>query len=319
MSPRTFTRIAFGAIIALGFVTVTGAAVRLTGSGLGCPQWPACEGGHVVAPLSFYPQVEFVNRVTTLAVSVAVIVAALGAFVRVPRRRDLTWLALGLVAGLVAEIVLGGETVRHRLDPALVMAHFVLALLLVWDAVALHHRASLPDGAPRRPPADRSLVRLGRLLVAMVAVTVVAGTVVTGSGPHSGANAGDGRIRRWHLDLHRVTQVHGTAAMLTLLLVAGTWVLLRSRGAPSEVRHRLQVVLEALALQVAIGYTQYFSGVPALLVACHVAGVVVVWIAVLRFALILGSGGGAGPSGESAAVGGRSRVATGPRSPSPVP
>jgi cytochrome c oxidase assembly protein subunit 15 len=228
-----------------------------------------------VAPLRFHAQIEFLNRVTTLAVSIAISLAAVAAAARAPRRRDLTWLSIGLAIGLVAEIVLGGETVRHRLQPGFVMAHFLLALLILWDAVVLHHRAQRPDDMRGRP---------------MVDTTVVAGTVVTGAGPHSGANATDGRVRRWDLDLHRVTQVHGTAAMLTLAAVAGSWWLLRSRGAPPEARHRLQLLLEALCAQVAIGYTQYFMGVPAFVVAFHIVGVVLVWIAALRFALVLSSG-----------------------------
>jgi heme a synthase len=318
ISPRTFERISMLAVVCMGLVIVTGAAVRLTGSGLGCPQWPACEGGHVVAPMSFYAQVEFLNRVTTLAVSVAISVAALGAFLRTPRRRDLSWLSVGLIIGLVVEIVLGGETVRHRLNPAFVMAHLLLSMLILWDAVVLHHRSSLPDAGPWPPLVDRRLVRLGRLMCAMVAVTVVAGTVVTGAGPHSGANAADGRITRWHLDLHRVTEIHGTAAMATLAVVAVAWWLLRSQGAPVEARHRLQLVLEALAAQVAIGYTQYFTGVPAILVAFHVVGAVCVWTTVLRFALLLGSGGG--PVGRRAVpdVGASGWAPAGPRSPAQV-
>ena len=302
ISPRTFERIALGTVICLGFVIVTGAAVRLTGSGLGCPQWPNCSGGHVIAPLSFYAQVEFINRVTTLAVSIAISLAAVAAFMRVPRRRDLTWLSIGLAVGLGAEIVLGGETVRHRLEPGFVMAHFLLSMLILWDAVVLHHRAGWPDGVPRRALGDRTTVVAARVLVALVAATAVAGTIVTGAGPHSGANAGNGRIQRWHLDLHRVTQVHGAAAMLTLLAVAGTWWLLSARDAPDETRHRLQLALEAVCGQVAIGYTQYFLGVPSLVVAFHIVGVVLVWVAVLRCALLLGSGGadaGATPAGRA--------------------
>jgi cytochrome c oxidase assembly protein subunit 15 len=318
ISPRAFERISMLAVVCLGLVIVTGAAVRLTGSGLGCPQWPACEGGHVVAPMSFYAQVEFLNRVTTLAVSVAISVAALGAFLRTPRRRDLSWLSVGLILGLVTEIVLGGETVRHRLNPALVMAHFLLSMLILWDAVVLHHRSSLPDDEARRPLAGPGLVRLSRLMCLMVAATVIAGTVVTGAGPHSGANAGDGRITRWHLDLHRVTQIHGTAAMATLAVVVAAWWLLRSQGASAEARHRLQLVVEALAAQVAIGYTQYFTGVPAVLVAFHIVGAVCVWTAVLRFALVLSSGGGTAdrPSAPDAPIAGW--AASGPRSPAQV-
>src|SRR5580704_10818820 len=120
-------------------------------------------GGRVVAPMSYHAEVEFLNRVTTLAVSIAIIVAALGAFLRVPRRKDLSWLSLGLVLGLVAEVILGGETVRHRLNPAFVMAHFLLSMVLIWDAVVLHHRSTLPDDAPRRSLVDRDLVRVGQL------------------------------------------------------------------------------------------------------------------------------------------------------------
>jgi cytochrome c oxidase assembly protein subunit 15 len=291
VTPRAFQVIALSTVVALGFITVTGAAVRLTGSGLGCSQWPACQGGRVVAPMSYHAEVEFLNRVTTLAVSIAIIVAALGAFFRVPRRKDLSWLSLGLVLGLVAEVILGGETVRHRLNPAFVMAHFLLSMVLIWDAVVLHHRSTLPDDAPRRPLVDRDLVRVGQLMAFMVAMTVVAGTVVTGAGPHSGANSSNGVVERWQLDLHRVTQIHGTAAMLTLALVLTAWWLLRSQGAPAAARRRLQLVVEALAVQVGIGYTQYFTGVPAWLVGFHVLGAVIVWVSALRFALVLSSGG----------------------------
>lgn len=293
LSPRAYRQVTVWTAVLVGFIIVTGATVRLTGSGLGCPQWPTCEGGRLVAPASYHPMVEWLNRVVTALVSAAVMVAALGAFVRRPRRADLCWLALGLVGGLVGQIVLGGETVKHRLEPAFVMAHLLLSMLLLWDAVLLHHRAAQPDGAPRRPLVGPDLVRGGRVLVAMVAVTVVAGTVVTGAGPHSGANAADGRVRRWHLSLHRVTQVHGTAAMLTLALVLLTFWLLHSRRAPGLARQRLQLLVEALAAQLAIGYTQYFAGVPPLLVAVHVLGATLVWAAALRYALALSSLGAA--------------------------
>lgn len=318
LSPLVFRRITLVAVVALGFVIVTGGAVRLTGSGLGCPQWPDCARGHLVASFTYHAQIEFINRVTTLAVSVAMIGAAVAALLRNPRRRDLTWLGMGLAAGLVAEIVIGGETVRHRLDPAFVMAHFLLSMVVMWDAVVLHHRAGQPDGARRQPSVDRDLMWLGRLLVLSAATTIVAGTVVTGAGPHSGANAADGRVTRWHLDLHRVTQVHGVSAMALLALVVATWWLLRSRRAPAEARHRLEVVLEALAVQITIGYTQYLTGVPAILVAAHILGAVLVWTAVVRFALTLGSGTGPVAGAPRAREARYSPVGTGPRSPTRV-
>jgi cytochrome c oxidase assembly protein subunit 15 len=318
LSPRAFERLTLLTVIGLGLLILFGATVRLTGSGLGCSHWPACSSTHLVAPLSYHPVIEFLNRIVTGSVSVAMIVGALGALVRAPRRADLTVIAMGLAAGLVAEIVLGGVMVLHRLEPGFVMAHFLLSMVILWDAVVLHHRAGLPDGAPRRPLVDRDTVWVGRLMVAMVAATVIAGTIVTGSGPHSGAVAIDGTVERWQLSLHRVTQIHGTAAMLTLILVVATWWLLRSQQAPAEARRRLQQVVEALAIQVTIGYTQYFSGVPPLLVAGHVLGAVLVWTAALRFALVLSSGAAPAPPGP-AEVGAGAPVAARSCSPTLVP
>ena len=146
LSPKAYHRITLVALVLLGAIIVTGAAVRLTGSGLGCSDWPTCEQGRLVAPLELHPMVEFVNRVFTGLVSVAVILAVLGALVRAPRRRDLTWLALGLVAGVVGQIVLGGITVLTDLHPAAVQSHFVLSIA---------HRV----GCSRAAPAGRRAAR----------------------------------------------------------------------------------------------------------------------------------------------------------------
>src|ERR1700730_13143086 len=146
LSPEAYHRVTLLAVWALGFIILTGGAVRLTGSGLGCPDWPTCSRHRVVAPLHYHALVEFVNRSITGLVSVMVIVAVLGALVRVPRRRDLTWLALGLVAGVISQIVLGGLTVLFKLAPPFVMAHFLLSMLILADATVLHHRAGWPDG-----------------------------------------------------------------------------------------------------------------------------------------------------------------------------
>ena len=285
LSPRAYERLVLVAAVAVAFIIVTGGAVRLTGSGLGCPDWPTCARGHVVAALSYHQLVEFVNRVVTGLVSVAVILAVLGSLVRRPRRRDLTWLSWGLVAGVVGQIVLGGVTVLEKLAPPYVMAHFLLSMALLADAVILHHRAGLADPPEQtgRPVVDRDLVRVARLMAVSTVVTIVAGTVVTSSGPHGG----DASVRRWDISLHRVTQIHGGFAILLLALVLATMGLLRINAAPAVARHRAQLVLEALAAQIALGYTQYFTGVPALLVGFHIFGAVLVWTAVLRFNLVM--------------------------------
>ena len=284
LSPRTYERLTLVALVALGFIVVTGGAVRLTGSGLGCPDWPTCAKGHVVAPLQYHALVEFVNRTVTGLVSVAVVVAVLGSLLRRPRRTDLTLLSLGLVAGVIGQIVLGGFTVLYKLAPPFVMGHFLLSMVLVADAVVLHHRAGQPPGR-RHPVVDRGLVRVGRVIAVLTAVVIVAGTVVTGSGPHGG----DAKAPRWHLGLHRVTQIHGTFAMILVALVVTTVVLLRRAGAsaPAVVTARAQLLLEALGAQVVLGYSQYLTGVPVLLVGFHILGAVLVWTAALRFNLAL--------------------------------
>src|SRR4051812_27491183 len=188
ISPGVYRRVTLAALVALGVIVVTGAAVRLTGSGLGCPGWPNCDAGHLSphGDTGYHGAVEFVNRTFTGLVSVAVIVAVLGSLVRRPRRADLTWLSLGLVAGVIAQIVLGGLTVKYGLSPPWVMAHFLVSALLVADAVVLHHRAGLPDGAAVLPAVSERVRWMGRIAVGACAVVLTTGTVVTGTGPHGG-------------------------------------------------------------------------------------------------------------------------------------
>jgi heme a synthase len=285
LTPVAFERLSLAAAVAVAVIIVTGGAVRLTGSGLGCPHWPTCTNRQVVGPLSYHQLVEFLNRLVTAAVSVLVLLTVAGSLLRQPRRRDLVLLSTGLVAGVLGQIVLGGLTVLYKLAPPFVMGHFLLSMAILWDAVVLHHRAVRPlpprDGA--KPVVDPDLVRLGRLLAVMTAIVLVAGTVVTSSGPHGG----DPSARRWDLDLHRVTQIHGTAAMLVAALALAMLVLLRLAGAPPGLRRRSELVVEALAIQIGIGYTQYFTGVPPLLVGAHIFGAVLVWTAVVRLNLAL--------------------------------
>jgi cytochrome c oxidase assembly protein subunit 15 len=287
VTPSTYRRVTLAAQFLLAFIIVTGAAVRLTGSGLGCTDWPTCESGNVVAPMEYHPMIEFGNRMVTGAVSVVVILAVLGSLGRVPRRRDLTVLSLGLVAGVVGQIVLGGVTVLSHLWPPFVMSHFLLSMLILWCAVVLHHRAGEPDdarGAVRAAVVDPSVAWLGRACVAAAAAVVVMGTVVTGTGPHPGSNEGQ-IVDRLPFSLHDVARLHGAMVMAFLVLVVGTAVQLVRTGAPAGVRRRVEILLAVLVAQAGVGYAQYFLGVPALLVAVHVAGAVAVWVATLRFRL----------------------------------
>jgi cytochrome c oxidase assembly protein subunit 15 len=291
LSPERYRRVTVVAALLLAVIIVTGGAVRLTGSGLGCPDWPNCEPGRVTpyAANDFHAMVEFVNRMVTGLVSLAVVVAVLGSVVRVPRRRDLVVLSLGLVAGVIVQIVLGKLVVEKLLSPPWVMSHFLVSMLLVTNALVLCRRAALPDGALARKPvliAAPPIIWMSRVLVVAAAVVVVTGTVVTGSGPHSGDVPGTNQ-RATRLDLYvpDVARVHGTSAMVLLALVLGTLLLVRRSRAPHAVLRRLTVLLAVLVAQAGIGYAQYFTGIPVLLVGIHIAGATALWAATVWFAL----------------------------------
>jgi heme a synthase len=284
LTPATYHRLTLVTLFALAFIVVTGGAVRLTGSGLGCPDWPTCANGHVVAPLQYNALVEFINRVITATVSVAVILAVLGSLVRTPRRRDLVILSVGLVAGVIAQIILGGLVVLFDLYPPLVMGHFLLSMLIVWDAVVLHRRAGLPDEAVSVPAVDPDQLFLGRLIVAFAGLVIVLGTVVTASGPHPGSN-GDQVVDRLPFALHRVAQLHGSAVMGFLALTLATTFSLFRGGVPKSVIRRAEILVAVIVAQAAVGYTQYFTRLPVLLVGIHIAGATALWITALRYEL----------------------------------
>jgi len=279
-SPRTYQRITLLALIALGFIVVTGGAVRLTGSGLGCSDWPTCEKNQLVAPLEYHAMIEFVNRTITGLVSVAVMLAVLGSLVRTPRRRDLTWWSLGLVAGVLAQIVLGGLTVLFKLAPPFVMGHFLVSMVLIWNAVVLHHLAGEPP-TPARFDVSSEVRWMGRLMVASAVLVLFLGTVVTGAGPHGG----DPEVERLDLVVGEIARLHGASVVIFGLLTVATMLVLRRAGAGAAVMRRGEILLVVLVAQAGVGYTQYFTGVPAALVGLHIFGAVCVWVALLWFVL----------------------------------
>jgi heme a synthase len=291
LSPAQYRRVTVVAAGLLAAIIVTGSAVRLTGSGLGCPDWPNCEPGRLTpyAANDFHAMVEFVNRLVTGLVSLAVIVAVLGSLVRAPRRRDLVLLSLGLVAGVIVQIVLGKLVVDKLLSPTWVMSHFLVSMVLLANALVLCRRAAQPDdGFTRRPVriAAPSVMWMSRVLVIAAAVVVVTGTVVTGSGPHSGDVPGTAqRATRLELHVPDVVRVHGTSAMVLLALVLLTFALVYRTRAPHAIVRRLTLLLAVLVAQAGIGYAQYFTDIPALLVGFHVAGATALWAATVWFAL----------------------------------
>lgn len=289
LSPLAYRRVTLVALVALAFIVVTGAAVRLTGSGLGCTDWPTCEQGQLApAEITDAPaMIEFVNRTITGVVSVAVIVAVLGSLLRTPRRRDLTWLSLGLVAGVLAQAILGAFVVLLDLSPRLVMGHFLLSMLLVWNAVVLHVRAGRPDGA-LSTNVSSDVLAIGRLLVGAAGVVVFTGTVVSASGPH----AGDAQADRLPFVVRDVARIHSVSVFFLLALTLALLRYLHRDRAPDAHQAPVRVLLAVLVAQAGVGYVQYFTGVPALLVGVHVLGALSVWVAAIRVPLGMREVGG---------------------------
>jgi cytochrome c oxidase assembly protein subunit 15 len=280
LSPAAYRRVTALTVVALALIILTGAAVRLTGSGLGCPDWPSCTARSLVASLSFHPMVEFLNRVITVVVTVAMVGAVGGALLRRPFRPDLVRLSAWLVAGVVAQIVLGGLTVIYKLAAPFVMAHFMLSIALLGVAVVLHRRAGdAPTEA--RPLVGPHLVWLSRLMVGGAAFVLTAGTAAAGAGPLSGSP----HAERLPVRFQSAAEFHATSAILLIGLTLGLVVAAHQQGTPPGVQRRARLLFLVMVAQGVIGYSQYFLRVPAGLVELHIAGATVLWVAALWFHL----------------------------------
>ena len=276
LRPTGYRRITLTALVAMVAIVLTGGAVRLTGSGLGCPTWPRCTPDSYAAELAFHPLVEFVNRMITVGVGAITVLAVVGALLRSPRRRDLLWLSAGLVAGYAGQALLGGLTVLFELRPELVMAHFLLSMVLVWNAFVLHQRAGAGSG-PARPLVRRDVLGLARAVTATAALVLLLGTVTTGTGPNSGAKA----VYRLPFELRAVAQLHSDVVLFLAGVTVTLVVLLRVVEAPPAARRRSLRLLAVMAAQIAVGFAQYALGLPRLLVEVHIAGATAFWLATL--------------------------------------
>ena len=288
-TPVSMRRLALAGVIADTVIMSTGAAVRLSASGLGCPDWPQCSAADVVASKNagqtlLNTWIEFGNRLLN---SPLVIIAALifiAAWRFRPdgrRRRDLVWLGAAQPLGVVAQAVIGGIVVLTKLNPATVSVHFLVSAAVVAAAVALHMRcAAIADTSlvPGTTPIRRDLRVISAALVAVTCLMLTAGTVVTGTGPL----AGDAGVPRYPLPLEGVTQFHADIGWLLAGLSIALVLVLRLSAAPRRAVQAGWIVLAALGSQGVIGYIQYFTHLPAGLVWVHVTGSVLVWIAVLR-------------------------------------
>lgn len=284
-SPRIVQRAAAIAVLMSVVIVVTGGAVRLTGSGLGCDTWPKCTDDSLIVTEAqgFHGAVEFGNRMLTYVLCAAVGGVILAARSAKPWRRSLTklgWTQFGLVMG---NAVLGGITVLTGLNPYSVAGHFLLATTLLAVTTITWQRTREGDGAPR-PRVPGPVRKLSWALIATTLVLIAAGTVVTGSGPHAGDKS---EIKRMPFDWATTAHVHAIAAWLVCALGVAMWLVLRVVDAPADTRARARDLLVVLLAQGAIGYVQFFTSLPEVLVAVHMLGSCLVWISVLRVALSL--------------------------------
>lgn len=282
VTPDQFRKIAYVTLGALTLIVMSGAAVRLTDSGLGCANWPKC-GGTPLPPLSSHALIEFGNRAVSGVVGVITIITAVLAFTRRPFRRDLAILALLLPLGVVAQAVLGGFTVLNHLAPGFVMAHFSLSLLILIAAFALAWRSTFEPGTRPRA-ADRIAVWSVRGLAPLGALTIFAGTVATASGPHSGGFTGQ-VVHRLHFKgadtLNWAVHQHATIAAIFGVAVIGVWFLQRHRGASGAALEPLTVLGVLLAAQGLVGSVQYEMKLPSEMVWVHVVLATVTWLVLL--------------------------------------
>jgi cytochrome c oxidase assembly protein subunit 15 len=316
LTPAQYALVAYAALVALTLIVLTGAAVRLTGSGLGCPTWPKCYG-NVYPPLNTHAVIEFSNRLLTVPVSIAAGFAWLGALRRWPYRRDLMWLGATLPLGVIGQAVLGGFTVRGALDYGWVMGHFALSMLILAAAVALVWRATHePDGEPSadaaREPVDATLVWSVRALLALGALTIFAGTAATAAGPHAGGSPGQ-KINRLDIDgrgtMDFVIHRHGEIAFAFGLAALAVWWLARSRRAADPIlRRALTVLCVLIALQGIVGLDQYETHLPSELVWVHVGLASLTWIATLWAACAAGSASSSAEPVQERQVAPRARI-----------
>jgi len=276
ISPAGYIWVSRFALILLCVIVVSGAAVRLSGSGLGCSDWPRCNSEKFIDVSTTHGAIEQINRLFTGLVTAIVIAAVLAARFRVPYRKDLVMLSWGLVAGVIGQIVLGGIVVLTDLHPLANQGHFVLSMILVANALILHQRAK-SDLKPDHLSTLSGLQKLVRLTVVMGSLALITGTVVTGSGPH----AGDEKARRFDLAITTVARIHGISVLVAIaLLILVAWKMRQQRA--QQLFGPLEMVLVIAILQATVGYVQYFNDIPALLVGIHVFGATMFFLSLVN-------------------------------------
>ena len=298
-SPRTVRRLALASGVANSAIVVTGGAVRLTASGLGCPTWPRCTDSTYTptAEYAVHGVIEFGNRLLTFVLLAVVLAGTVAVWRSRPVRPGMRLLAALVLLGIPAQAVLGGITVLTGLNPWTVMGHFLVSAGLIALATVLHQRSREGD-LPPTPLVGRPLQHLGTGLLVLVGLTLVAGTVVTGSGPHSG----DVAAGRTGLDPESMSQLHADLVFLLVGVTVAFWAALKASGAPPRAVRAMGLLLAVELAQGVVGFVQYFTGLPVLLVGLHLVGACLVVVAAVHAVLALRDRGplGAAPTTTAA-------------------
>lgn len=272
-----YRQVAIVTVAGLCLLVVAGGIVRLTGSGLGCDDWPACNQERFVDVSSGHTAIEQVNRLLSGLIGVPTLLLVAGAFRVRPRRRGLVGPSLGVLLSVFGNAVVGGIAVRGDLHPALVQSHFILAIISITFAMIAVHRSG-PHEVTSSPLAAGGRARFV-IVGILTGLALVTGTIVTGTGPH----AGDEEARRWGFDIERVAQVHSVTVWLAVAAMVLLVVWLRRDPMEYDTHAgRLSTWMFLAVVQGGIGYVQYFNGVPEVLVGAHLAGATALWVATVH-------------------------------------
>jgi cytochrome c oxidase assembly protein subunit 15 len=278
-----YRRLAIITTVGICVLVVAGGVVRLTGSGLGCDDWPNCNAERFVDMSSGHTAIEQANRLLSGLIGIPTLLLAIAAFRQRPRRLGLRWPAVGVLVTVLANGVVGGIAVRGDLHPALVQSHFLLAMLsITFGMFAIRRSASNP--ASSTAPFTPRTRHLAIIVAGLTAAALATGTVVTGTGPH----AGEEDVRRFGFDISHVARIHSVTVIIALVAAVALALQLRS---DKPAQHRLGGTLSAWIfvglLQGGVGYTQYFNGVPEVLVGVHIALATALWVVTMQL-LIFG-------------------------------
>ncbi len=275
LSGKTYRIVCGVALSSLCVIVFTGALVRLTNSGLGCNDWPNCNSSHFVDVSSSHTTIEQVNRLFTGLVSISVIAAVLLSHLRRPRRKDLVLLSWSLVGGVAAQIVIGGIVVLTGLNPYANMAHFLVSMVLVASAFMLFRRSGTEAPVSFFRQLPKRMNTFVKACTAAGIISIVTGTIVTATGPHAGTED----AIRFGFALQSVARIHSLSVMTFIALLIVVAVRIHRENFDAEIRDAVTALILVAILQGGIGYTQYFTGVPVVLVGAHIIGALSMFLA----------------------------------------